>query len=504
MRLKLLHNPSVHGHTAYCAGVGWTKTGQQHELYSVSDDQSILKWNADGSLNGKVCDYSGSSESAKGGNTFCTSMQFLPAASGRGAAADSYLALACADGSFRLLNKSGKEEKRVDNAHTGAVICIRWNHDGSAIATAGEDGLVKIWSRSAMPRSTIAQHSRSVYAVCWSPDSEAVVYAYEKRLVIKPLQPRQRAIEWHAHEGVALQVDWSPVNNLIVSAGEDRQYKIWDSYGRPVFSGPPLETVATCISWAPNGRCFAVGCHNTVKLCDRTGWTYGRETAETGSITQVAWSPDGTRFGASGGNGSVVFGFVSERSMLWQHLDATLEDSGTIVVRDLNRQASETLHFRDRVMDFSLGFGALVATTSTQLHIYNSSNWSACHTEDLKEPATLIAQAPSLLALVDSTAISVYSYEGRLLSTIRVPGLRTEFLNHSTLAVAKDAVCIVDAQNPRVIRLFDAHTGKAMGSPVEHKVEVEVVALNHHGGGGDRKIALMDKNKDVFISLAHK
>ena len=28
----------------------------------------------------------------------------------------------------------------------GAVICIRWNNEGTAIATGGEDGVIKIWS----------------------------------------------------------------------------------------------------------------------------------------------------------------------------------------------------------------------------------------------------------------------------------------------------------------------------------------------------------------------
>ena len=44
-------------------------------------------------------------------------------------------------------------------AHRGAVICLRLSYDGTAIATAGEDSTVKVWSRSGMLRSTIAQMS---------------------------------------------------------------------------------------------------------------------------------------------------------------------------------------------------------------------------------------------------------------------------------------------------------------------------------------------------------
>ena len=34
-----------------------------------------------------------------------------------------------------------------------------------------------------------------------------------------------------------MKVDWNPVNNLIVSGGEDRKYKVWDSYGEQVLIG---------------------------------------------------------------------------------------------------------------------------------------------------------------------------------------------------------------------------------------------------------------------------
>lgn len=32
--------------------------------------------------------------------------------------------------------------------------------------------------------------------------------------------------QWKAHDGVILKVDWNMVNNLIVSGGEDRKYKV--------------------------------------------------------------------------------------------------------------------------------------------------------------------------------------------------------------------------------------------------------------------------------------
>lgn len=61
--------------------------------------------------------------------------------------------------------------------------------------TAGEDGQVKIWSRSGMLRSTIVQSDTPVYSAVWSPDSNQVLHTLGKVLVIKPLAPNSKPIQ---------------------------------------------------------------------------------------------------------------------------------------------------------------------------------------------------------------------------------------------------------------------------------------------------------------------
>jgi len=38
-----------------------------------------------------------------------------------------------------------------------------------------------------------------------------------------------------------------------------------------------MEHVITSVGWCPNGDSFAVGSHNLLRLCDKTGWTHSRE-----------------------------------------------------------------------------------------------------------------------------------------------------------------------------------------------------------------------------------
>ena len=96
-------------------------------------------------------------------------------------------------------------------------ISIRWSHDGAGILTGGEDGAVKIWSRSGMLRSTLAQNAAPVYALAWAPDTQSVLFASGNFLTIKSLAPNSKPLQWRAHEALILCVDWSSSNGKIIS-----------------------------------------------------------------------------------------------------------------------------------------------------------------------------------------------------------------------------------------------------------------------------------------------
>jgi intraflagellar transport protein 80 len=130
--------------------------------------------------------------------------------------------------------------------------------------------VIKIWSRSGLLRSTLAQTDSMVHSLSWSPDSNAVAFSSGKDVIVKPVAPQAKQLNWKAHEGVVLAVDWNSVNNLIVTGGEDRKYKVWDAFGRPMFQSKPLEFAVTTVAWSSSGEHFAVGLYNSIRLCDRT------------------------------------------------------------------------------------------------------------------------------------------------------------------------------------------------------------------------------------------
>jgi len=286
-------------HTDFVTSVSWNAS---NELFSCSDDFKVMKWDINGEHQGTEVEI----------ETPMTGISWQPATRG----VSEVFAVSMTDGSFKLVNKTGRVEKQVAEAHVGAITAINWSHDGSTLATSGEDGQVKVWARSGMLRTVLVQQGRPIYSVSWSPGSNKILFSSEKTLSIKPMQAG-KTVSWKAHEGCVLACDWNPSNSLIISGGEDCKYKIWDDFGRNLFTSQAYDYVITSISWSPNGQLFAVGAYNMLKLCDKTGWTYSITKPETGSVMNLAWTVDGTICAGAGGNGAVVFGYIVDKQLSW-------------------------------------------------------------------------------------------------------------------------------------------------------------------------------------------
>ncbi|XP_047130740.2 intraflagellar transport protein 80 homolog isoform X1 [Hydra vulgaris] len=487
MRLKVSLFKEIHTEIVTC--VGWLNAD---ELFSAGDDHKVVKSQISGESSLAV---------QLGQECFATDIHWFPKGASSKKAGNEIFALASTEGKLYFISKSGRIEKTVD-AHRGALLSCRWNYDGNAIITGGEDGQVKVWSSSGMLRSTLLTLAVSVYSVVWSPNSDAILCTNGKQLMIKPLQPSGKVTQWKAHEGIILKVDWNTTNNTLISGAEDCKYKVWDMFGRNLFTSIVHEYPITSVSWAPDGDFFAVGSYNTLRLCDKAGWSHTLEKPTCGSLFNIAWSSDGTQLAGACGNANLLVAQVVERSVEWKNLECVVSDQKHVKVRDVITDARENLDFRDRVVKLALSYDHLVVTTPSQCYIFSTKNWNTPMIFDFKgSSVSLVMLAEKHFLVADETGVQIYSYEGRVISTPRYSNLRGDLLNKNVVSLCNDTLAIRDRTDECAIYFFEALTGKPLGDgkPFRHNVDILHISLNQDGASSERQLAFIDKNKDLFL-----
>ncbi|KOC63788.1 Intraflagellar transport protein 80 like protein [Habropoda laboriosa] len=484
------------GHKRLVTCVAWSSA---EEIYSCGEDHLLISWHLEGGIahSSIVTEFPD--------DFYPTDMQWHPrphyAVLITKKQSLDVLLITTADGKYHLVNKNGRIEKSID-AHKGATTVGRWNNDGTALLTAGEDGLMKIWSRSGMLRSVIVKGMFPILSAAWSPDCTTVLYSQGAHLTFQSLNSNSKPRKLLAHDGLILVLSWCHTHGLIISGGEDCRYKVWDSSGTQLFSSSVGDHPVTAVNWSYSGDYFAVGSFNTIKLCDKTGWSHSLEKINAGSIYSIAWSSDSTQVSMACSNGTVLTGHIIDRRLEWNNYEAILVTRKVIEVRDVGNEIRETLEISDRVVQLEFGFDHLVVITPAQCHIYSVVNWNTPAIFDLKNTsvsAVLLAEKHFLL--VEWNSVSLYSYQGRLLGTPKWKGMTQERLYPPCVSLCSDTLVIRSQSNEKQLYVLEVAYNKPIteNQAYTHLQNISRVALNYIGGVNDRQVALIDTNKDLFL-----
>jgi len=235
------------------------------------------------------------------------------------------------------------EEKSII-AHDGAILSVKWDQDGCSLSTAGEDGEVKIWSQTGYMRTKVACFNRAVNCTAWGPDSLSLVAAYGNILSIIQIQRRAENRQWNVQQakgpaGIVLAVDWNSITNLIVCGGEDRSYRLFNSYGVSLFVSDAYSHAITSVAWRPNGDVFAISYFKNLHLCEMKGWNYTKHYLDIeSSVTDMKWSIDGAQLIAVCNNGSTIVGELVGKKKQWNGVSALLNETDNLVLNDNTKQ----------------------------------------------------------------------------------------------------------------------------------------------------------------------
>ncbi|HEX4865623.1 MAG TPA: hypothetical protein VFV02_16255, partial [Acidimicrobiales bacterium] len=140
--------------------------------------------------------------------------------------------------------------------HEGPVSSVAQSPDGRIIASASDDGELRLWdaaSRRAIGKP-LAGHKDQVTSVAFSPDGKMIASAGADQAVrlwdIASLEPARKVLT--GHKGRVRGVAFSPDGKTVASAGADKTVQLWD-----IASPTPTGTVLSGNQDSVNGVAFS-------------------------------------------------------------------------------------------------------------------------------------------------------------------------------------------------------------------------------------------------------
>ncbi|MGK7872457.1 MAG: hypothetical protein AB4426_03850 [Xenococcaceae cyanobacterium] len=216
------------------------------------------------------------------------------------------IASASDDGTVKLWNRDGQLLRTLEE-HTDRVNNIRFSPDGKMIASASDDGTVKLWYLDGTLLKTIANHTNPANDVSFSAGSQLIASVSDDKILIskpdgtliKTLEPppKVRSDFW--------SISLSP-NGKIVAAGTTDGYLIlwrskdisWKKFDTITTTEPGHRKIIYSLSFWPNPDSqilASAGREGTVKIWNQDGILLATLKLGKGvkSMTWVNFTQDG-------------------------------------------------------------------------------------------------------------------------------------------------------------------------------------------------------------------
>jgi WD40 repeat protein/energy-coupling factor transporter ATP-binding protein EcfA2 len=138
---------------------------------------------------------------------------------------------------------------------TDSVETASFSPDGRIIATAGNDGTIKVWSLSGELLHTLKGHKGFIKSISFSPNGKIIASASSDQTVKVWSIDGKLLCTLKGHSREVIQVSFSPDGKTIASSSYDETIKLWN------LKGELLHTIQhayySSFLFSPNGKIFA-------------------------------------------------------------------------------------------------------------------------------------------------------------------------------------------------------------------------------------------------------
>ncbi|KAJ2714086.1 hypothetical protein H4R19_001914 [Coemansia spiralis] len=263
-------------------------------------DVTALAWNVQGTLLATAC-YNGQMRvwTAGGDLKLVQRQRQVPIIAMRWNSDGSSLLSAYLDGTIVVWGTEGSQKRHEYKAHAGCVLDVDWL-DNATFASCGNDGAVKVWreGETAAPVKTFTGHKSDINAIRWHASGKYLASASDDGTVkVWSTASDQPVQDLAGHSQQVYLVEWLPRADkaVLASASFDGTVRVWDAHSSSCLRVLAGHVKAVdCLAFSPDGRHLATGSFDR-KVCIwrvKDGSLVTTYVAD-GAVHDVQWSAKG-------------------------------------------------------------------------------------------------------------------------------------------------------------------------------------------------------------------
>ena len=210
------------------------------------------------------------------------------------------LATAGRDKMVRLWDLDSGANIRTFVGHTDYVTSVAFHPGGELLASAGGDRTVRLWDvYTGESVRTLTGHKGYVESVAFSPDGRTLASGSNNGAVLLwNVYRGNNTRAFTAHRGHVESLAFDPRGRILVSAGRDKSVQLWDAYrggNIRTFSLIGHTDFVESAAVSPDGITLASASWKEIRLwAVDAGANTHTLTAHTNRVTSLAFNPDST------------------------------------------------------------------------------------------------------------------------------------------------------------------------------------------------------------------